>query len=128
MPIRTVSIPRQRLTIHTVKDAVTEAEMHATLEDFYKGKVTPLVLWDMSGADLTHVNAEMMQRFIKKSAHLGKQRPNGRTAVVAPGDLQYGLGRMSEILYEFEPGAFQFRAFRTEEEALLWLTGAPCAS
>lgn len=124
MTIRTTPIPRQDLTIHTVKGPVSEGDMHGALEQFYEGAFTNLVLWDLTQADLSGVNSGILQRFIRKSVRLGQQRTNGRTALVAHGDFQFGIGRMYESLHDLESGPFEVRAFRSEEEALSWLTGA----
>ena len=80
-----------------------------------------LLLWDMSQAELSNVTPDILKRFVTRAAELGKSRKGTRTAVIAPSDLQYGLGRMSEVFMDLESAAFSFRAFRSEEDALRWL-------
>lgn len=109
------------LTIHEVTGPASETEMHEALENFYKEQPTALLLWDMSESDVSHVTPDILHRFIKKSAKLGECRQEGRTAIIAPEDLQYGLARMSMVFTEMESAPYRFCAFRTRQEALEWL-------
>ncbi len=114
----------QDLTIHVVTGPVSEEEMYDTLCNFYKRNPTALLLWDMSQSDVSHVTPDILQRFIRKSTELEVYRQGGgRTAVIAPEDLQYGLARMSEAFAELEsvPYSNSFGAFRSRQEALQWL-------
>lgn len=109
------------LTVHNVKGLVSEEEMHDALEMFYKEDPTPLLLWDMSQSDVSNVTPDILQNFARKSAKLGASRQGGRTAVIAPEDLQYGLARISEAFLEIESSPHSFSVFRTREKALQWL-------
>ena len=124
MGIKITKYKEQDLTVHDVTGPVSEMEMYDALENFYKQEPTALLLWDMSQSDVSHVTSDILQRFVKKSAELGVRRQGGRTAVIASEDLQYGLARMSEAFSEMESAPYSFRAFRTREEALLWLLSA----
>lgn len=119
MAIETTRDRDTGLTIHTVSGPVTEEDMYAALED---PDPTPLILWDMSGAEVDHVTPLDLQRFVGRAAALGMKRKGGRTAVLAPDDLQFGLARMSEAFTEMDATPFGFRAFRDRDEALQWLT------
>jgi hypothetical protein len=122
MPIEISKDQNQNLTILVVTGISSEQEMHKALGDIYESAPTPLVLWDMSQADVSYVTPDMLQNFVRKAAHLGTFRPGGRTAVVAPGDLQYGLGRMSEIFADVESAPYALRVFRSKPDAMGWLT------
>jgi hypothetical protein len=121
MPIKTTRDKGKNLTSHIVTGHASEEKMYRVLEEFYGQETTALVLWDMLQAELAHVTPNMLQKFIRRAAELGVSRRGGQTAVVAPDDRQYGLGRMSEILSEFESTPFSFRVFRSRQDALLWL-------
>jgi hypothetical protein len=121
MPIETARDADRNLTTHVVIGFVSEKEMHEVLEGFYDGQPTALVLWDMSKAQLAHVTAEMLQKFVRRAAKLGVHRRGGRTAVIAPEDLQYGLGRMSETFAEIESTPYRFSVFRSRQDAMQWL-------
>ena len=112
------------LTVHDVTGSASEMQMYDAIEKFYQEEPTALLLWDMSQADVSHVTPDILRNFAKKSAILGVNRQGGRTAVVAPKDLQYGLARMSEVFLEAESAPFSFRVFRTRDEALQWLRAA----
>ena len=122
MPIETTRDADRNLTTHVVMGSVSEKEMHGVLEDFYDGQPTALVLWDMSQAELAHVTAEMLQKFVRRAAKLGVHRRGGRTAVIAPEDLQFGLGRMSETFAEIESTPYSYCVFRSRQDAMHWLT------
>jgi len=100
----------------------SEEEMHGILEDFYGQQPTALILWDMSQAELAHVTPSMLQKFLRRAAELGLSRQGGQTAIVAPDDLQYGLGRMAEAYLNSNLPPFGFSVFRSRQDALLWLT------
>ena len=123
MPIETTHDPQRDLTIHVVTGPAREEEMYAALEAPGDGVSTRDVLWDMSGADVMQVTPGILRQFVKKAAELGVDRKGGRTAIVAPEDLQYGLARMSEVFADMVSSPYSLRAFRTREEAIAWLEG-----
>ena len=92
--------------------------MFTAQEEFYAAGPTRLELWDMSDADLSQVTVSGMQKFISSEAHLGNARQGGQSAVITKANLQYGLGRMAEILVEFESLPFAFRVFRKRDERI----------
>jgi len=120
MSIETTRDRGQNLTIHVVTGPVSEPQMYRTLEDFYDREPTALVLWDMSQAELSQVTPGMLQKFVRRAAEIGVRRQGGRTAVVAPEDLEFGLARMSETFADLESMPFSFSAFRSRQEALPW--------
>ena len=48
-------------------------------------------------------------------------REDGKTAIVAPDDVTFGLSRMYGILTEGQGPPFETRSFRSVEEAYQWL-------
>ena len=122
MGIKTIKDEEQDFTVHEVTGPISEVEMYDALEIFYKQDPTSLLLWDMSQTDVSHVTSDILQKFVRKSAELGTARQGGRTAVIAPEDLQFGLARMSEVFSDMASAPYSFRSFRTREEALKWLT------
>lgn len=112
----------QSLTIHTVKGLASEEEMYEALENFYNQEPTSLLLWDMSQAEVAHVKMDTLKAFIKRATALGNKRKDGKTAIFAPHDLQFGLARMSEVFAELESSPFKMGVFRSRQSALDWLT------
>ena len=121
MPIKTTRDETNSLTEHLVTQVVTDEEMFACQEEFYQIGPTRLELWDMSDAELSQVTIPGLQKFVSQEAHLGKARQGGKSAVITKTNLQYGLGRMAEILGEFESLPFAFRIFRNRADAVAWL-------
>ena len=121
MSLKTIRDKGRDLTIHEIAGLVSPEEMYQALNEPDDCEPTTLLLWDMSLADVAQVTPDILRRFIGKAVELGAGRQGGRTAVVAPDDLQFGLARMSEVFTELESAPYDFRAFRTRQEAFEWL-------
>jgi len=113
------------LTTLVATGPVLSGELGEALRQFYAGNPTRLLMWDMSNAQLSDVNADRLRTFIRQAAQMGARRSGGRTAVVAPQDLVFGYGRMSEAFMNAEDAPFDFRVFRTEADARAWLFAQP---
>lgn len=124
MPITTTRDRGQNLTEHVVTGPALEAEMYRTLEDFYAQEPTDLLLWDMSNAEVSHVTPDILRKFVQRAAKLGVSREGGRTAILAPEDLQFGLGRMTETFADIESTPYKVQVFRSRQDALKWLMPA----
>ena len=122
MSIEITRDQNQNLTSLVVTGQASEEAMHEALAEIYVDDPALLVFWDMSQADVTHVTPDILQKFVRKAVCLGASKPGGRTAVVAPGDLQFGLGRMSEFFADVESAPFDLRVFRSKQDAMAWLT------
>lgn len=121
MSLKTIRDEERDLTINEIAGPVSEEEMYLALTGPDDHEPTRLLLWDMSRAEVAHVTPDILRKFVGKAAELGAGRQDGRTAVVAPDDLQFGLARMSEVFSELESAPYDFRAFRTRQEAFEWL-------
>lgn len=109
------------LTILTVNGALTCEEIIHAMEDYFKNDVTPYLLWDFTDADLSKITEKNMRQIIalaKSNAHL---RKNGKTAIVAPRDLTFGLSRMYEMLSELNKHPIQHYVFKDINGAIAWL-------
>ena len=124
MAVEFLREPDHELTTLVASGPVLDGEFGDALTRFYATAPTRFLLWDLSNADLTGVSADKLRMFVSKGAKLGSQRAGGRTAVVAPHDVAFGYGRMSEAFMVSEKAAFDFRVFRTKGEARSWLLEA----
>ncbi len=75
--------------------------------------------------DITQIMLPSIER-VRDLAELGARmsigKPSSRLAIVAPGDLSFGLGRMFDSCRQsVAPGLKQVGVFRTKAEALAWL-------
>jgi hypothetical protein len=111
-----------QLTIYTAKGNISGEEVRAAIGDFYEhGPITRNVLWDVSQAILNDLSAED----VRQIAHVPRQslelRKDGKTAIVAPSDLAFGLSRMYQISSQPESLPFEVKIFRDSEAAHNWL-------
>ncbi|MGC3980364.1 MAG: hypothetical protein QM808_03805 [Steroidobacteraceae bacterium] len=96
-------------------------EALAEIEDFYAGTVTKLVLWDISAATMTALDADDMSRISAAVARHAKLRAGGKSAVVAATDLTFGFSRMYQAYREMNHVTLPYKSFRTRDEAIQWL-------
>ena len=86
---------------------------------------------DMSAAE--HIDAPVpsadgMRDLAALAAGMDHPGQPSRFAIVAPGDLAFGLGRMYSTYRELDPRSTKaVRVFRTMDEALAWLDTPPGA-
>ena len=82
---------------------------------------------DMTGVnnvELPVPSSDRMRALAAESADMDAPQPS-RFAIVAPGDLAYGLGRMYAVYRETNGGSTKtVRVFRTMDEAVAWLDEA----
>ncbi|KMY68528.1 hypothetical protein AAU61_02410 [Desulfocarbo indianensis] len=114
----------QNLTFFEVRGAVGRRELEEAIASFYEGGPTRCVLWDLRQADLQRLATQDVRGLIRFMEQNNFIRAEGRTALVAPRDADYGLARMGEVFAEGLPT--QFGVFRSLEQALEWLAqGGP---
>ena len=121
MPIRTKRDSAGELTEHVISGSVTAEEVITCQTMFYEAGPTRMVLLDLSEADMALLTTENMRQFIRRTATLGLERQDGRTVIVAPAPLQYGLGRMAESYGEIESIPYTLRVFLKRDDAVRWL-------
>ncbi len=124
MPIETTRDEARSLTTHAGLGEVTMEELLDAMSAFYEQGPTTLVMWDMTRLERPpEFGADEARLMVAKAAEHGPTRPGGRTALVAPSDLTFGLGRMTQAYTDSQPDALAFRVFRNREQALAWLFG-----
>jgi hypothetical protein len=112
----------KNLTILTPSGEITFAEAMKALESFYQNPTRNLLL-DFSGRDKIPLvlTGEEMAKLFKHLTTKKENRPGGKTAVVAPDDLRFGMSRMAEAFAEIEKLPWEMKAFRSMDEAIDWL-------
>jgi hypothetical protein len=113
--------PVSKITAAIGRGRVTASDLLAALDAFYDNAPTLLALCDLSDADLGSLTTEELGRIVQSTERRAEVRRGGKTAIAAPGDLEYGMARMYEILADAHAHPVTIRAFRRREEALLWL-------
>ena len=111
----------RRLNRFRVNGEFSADDAIASTEAYYAGEVTPLVLIDFSGADLSGITSEQLKKIARMASARTLARKGGKTAYVLCDDLHFGLGRMAEALYDIEKVPFEMRVFRQLKKAVAWL-------
>lgn len=119
--IKTTKDIAKDLTCNVAEGLITLADCLNWFETYYSGAVTQMVLWDFTKADMTEITSEEYIKIAEALKIKSHSRAGGKTAYLAIGDLDYGLGRMFQALTEFEGLEFECRAFRKMTEAKKWL-------
>ena len=109
------------LTTFTVVGKVAAEVVRNAIQKLYEGNVTMNVLWDLSGSDLSSITSSEINGIAKTPRKYASMRTGGKTAIVAPTDLTFGLTRMYGIMTEVQDLPFETQVFRTTEEAHQWL-------
>ena len=100
---------------------MTIQEIIEYVNRFYKSSPTLKSLWDFTNATIDYLIADDMRTLFKLTNAMGSVREGGKTALVAPTDLGYGLSRMFQIMADTEDFPFNINVFRTLKEANQWL-------
>ncbi len=112
---------RSNITIRKVFGQVTCDELISALRDSYANPITGYWIWDLSEADtkqITSADAQRIAEFASANTHI---KPKGRTAIIAPTDLTFGMSRVFEIYSELASVPVQVKICRTQSEALGWM-------
>jgi len=104
-----------------VRGMLTCEDIIHSLEEFFKHGVTPHLLWDFTSADLSGITQKDMEEIITVAKSYAHLRKNGKTALLVPKDLSFGLSRMYETLSEIREHPILHRLFRDMGKAMAWL-------
>ena len=119
--IETKKSEKHDLTLYTIKGEVNGDEIIEKIRQELTEKHTSLIIWDFSGVEQVDLPIEKMYQILTIGKKLSEIRKFGKTAIVVPQDLGFGLGRMYEAYSEIEVFPTENRAFRTMEQACEWL-------
>jgi len=119
--IKTTVDTEHDLTIHKCSGSLIEQELMDTIESFYGGNPTLYTLWDFSNASFDKISNEFLRQMFSIVQRGGSSRQGGKTAVIAPSDLEYGMARMFQIMSDNDAFPFKIKVFRSYDEASQWL-------
>ena len=112
----------KNLTILTASGKITFADAMEALESFHKNPTRNLLLDFSRRAEIPLVlTGEEMAKLFRHLTTKKENRPAGKTAIVAPDDLRFGMSRMAEAFAEIEKLPWEMKAFRSMDEAIDWL-------
>ena len=112
------------LTVLKVSGELTAGQLINSLEEFYRSDFTSRLLWDFSETDLRAATREHIEEVLAVAKRYAPLRKDGRTAILAPNTLDYGIARMYEIISENKGHPVSHSVFRDRDEAMRWLTSA----
>jgi hypothetical protein len=116
----TFVIDRFRQRMLTQADGVvTFEEVNRHIDEEERARALDLPeLIDARGAK-TDITPEEVRRLIRRTAHIARTMPLGRTAIVTTDDMAFGMARMYSILTERLGAAVE--VFRDLDSAERWL-------
>ena len=120
-PIVSQTYTHHDLTVHRIEGTVTAEELRRTAKRFYAQNVTLNVCWIDSNADLSAISSDEFTWIIDELKSYTHSREGGKTAFVMSQAVNYGLGRMVEMLAQAMGMPFEFRSFKSLAEAQDWL-------
>jgi ABC-type transporter Mla MlaB component len=113
--------PENDLTLFFVVGKLTTDELVKAIRDFYDGSITKNVIWDLSRSDLSQISAKDVHQVAALSAEYANRRPSGKTAIIGPDDLTFGLARMYELNKKSLDLPFETQSFRSIDDAYGWI-------
>ena len=124
MPILYDIDRKNDLTTFTLSGELNLPDLKSTLDRYREVGPTSLEIYNtssLSGKRLSSDELNMLADYLSQYNHI--RPPGSKTAIVASGDLDYGLSRMISILTEGKT-AYNIQAFRSMDEANEWLLTA----
>jgi len=109
------------LTVFTVVGELTASDARDIIQKFYEGRVTLNVLLDLSQGDVSKISADDVHSIAHTPRKYAEMRKGGKSAIIAPTDIAFGLTRMYEFMTDIQNYPFKTQAFRTTQEAYRWL-------
>jgi len=99
------------LSIIKCSGRLNEEEIRDTVQSFYK-RPTKNLIWDLSEASAEDISPEYVRWIQGLVKRLSVSRQGGKTAFVAPKDLEYGMARVFQILSDKEVFPLKVGVFR----------------
>lgn len=109
------------VTIMKAVGTITHIEIVSVLQEFYTHNPTKLVIWDLVEASAELITSEYAKKISDFVLGYRGSRTGGKTAIVVSGDLDFGIGRMFEILGELKEADFEIEVFRNYSNAADWI-------
>lgn len=107
--------------VFDVDGDISDAEITAAMKSRYIDGGPPHALWDYSRATFHRIDSAGYTRIAQTAKDLARFRPGGRTAFVAPGDVEVPAIRLLEAISAIVALPIPLRMCATRDEALRWL-------
>ena len=119
--IETTVDTKHNLTIHRGSGNITSQDLLSSINSFYDNSPTLYTLWDFSKGSMSSISNESIRQIFSLVQNRGTNRQNGKTAIVATKDLEYGMSRMFQIMSTDNVFPFTIKVFRSYDEAMKWI-------
>lgn len=111
----------KNITYFKVKGEMIFDQIIDEITKFYVKNLTLNALWDFTHAVTKHITADEIQKIADHTKGFGHLRGNGKTALVMPSSLAYGLGRMYDSLSQVNNHPVKHGVFRNYDDAISWI-------
>lgn len=109
------------VTVMKAVGTITHSEIISVLEEFYTHNPTKLIIWDLLEASAELITSEYAKIIADFVLRFSGTRVGGKTAIVASRDLEFGVGRMFDILGNIKEADFEIKVFRNLVDASDWI-------
>lgn len=110
------------LTIFTVIGDALFAEVMDMLERIYRKNPTLNNLWDLRQGSAINLTYDHLVSIVEYIAKVAGKRKGGKTALVSPRDVDYGILRTIDAFGELNQLPFLIQVFRDFDEAIIWIS------
>ncbi len=117
--------PLRGLTVVRTSGNITTDDLSEWAVRFSMGAVTESVLWDITRADISKLSADEICTDEQKTADCTDLRTVSKAAIVSVNGFEYGLTEMLKTLCGDDDMPFEFRVFKSFDEAMKWLIVRP---
>jgi len=120
--IRFTTDTSRDLSIYTCTGELSADEIMKTVKSIYEGTPSRNIIWDLAESDVSSIKADEVRELARGVKRLAHSREGGKTAIVSPKDISYGIGRMYQIFAEIYVQSSQIEVFRSKLEAERWIS------
>ncbi|MEJ2543866.1 MAG: hypothetical protein P8Y99_07340 [Calditrichaceae bacterium] len=109
------------LTINSCYKKVLISDIYEVINKFYNGVPTKNVIWDFSNANVSEIKPSEIQILAEQVKGMAHSRQGGKTSIIAPLDITFGLSRMYQIFSDISHPIDNISVFKTLPEAMEWI-------
>lgn len=109
------------LTIFTVVGEKTFDEVSDQTLTFLSGKPSKLTLWDFTSGTVSRLSSQELNEIAKQGEAISSRIENGKAAILAPKDIDYGISRIFQVFSKIENFPLEIEIFRDMNAAQNWL-------
>ena len=109
------------LSTFTTAESFSVQDVCDALDRYYSGPVTSLLLWDATRLNSSSWQRDDILTAVRKTKEYSHLRAGGKSALVMPRDLHFGLAKMYQAYSEVHNLKIEIEVFRNIGDARHWL-------